>query len=100
MRVERKFILKIIKHLEREFDVIAWGYKWTNSNKTWNVWDICINDYEVYQYSKKFKSITKVYHMAWKKRFPDNVRIGFVYCNPIEKNLLKLAEADNLIMNV
>ena len=97
MKGERKFILKIIKHLEREFDVIAWGYKWTNLNKTWN---ICINDYEVYQYSKKFKSITKVYHIACKKRFYDNVRIGFAYCNPIEKNLLELAEADNLIMNV
>ena len=96
---ERKFILKIIRHIEREFGVIAYGYKWTNPSKTWNVWNICIDDYEVYG-DKRFKAISKVYHIAWRKAFPDNVRMGFAYCKPLEKNLLELAEQDNLILNL
>ena len=96
---ERKFILKIIKHVEREFGVIAYGYKWTNPSRTHSVWNICINNYELYMADKRFKAIANVYHKAWRKTFPDNLRMGFCYCEPKESKLLELAEQDNLVMN-
>lgn len=96
---ERKFILKIIKHIEREFGVIAYGYKWTNTPDTFSVWNICINNYELYMADKRFKAISKVYHIAWRKSFPDNLRMGFCYCEPKESKLLELADQDNLVMN-
>ena len=97
---QRKFILKVIRHVEREFGVIAYGYKWVNPSGTWTVWNICISDYEIYMTNKKFKAISNAYHKAWRKTFPDNVRFGFCFCKPVESKLVELAEQDNLILDV
>ena len=94
---ERKEIYKILNAIEDIFsNTIAWGFSESNSSKTFSWWNICISDYHVYC-SKDFKTFASDVHQLYK---PYNIRIVFVYCNPIEKALLELAENDNLILNI
>ena len=94
---ERSTVFKIVKAIESEFkDVIAYAHFDGNSLMTYTWWTICISNCELY-YSKEFKEFCKQCREKAKKQ---NVRLLFCYCNPLEKNLLKLAENDNLIMNL
>lgn len=93
---ERNFVLKIVRQAEEEFGGICFSYKDGNATKTHEWWNVCIDDYELY-FSNKFK--------AWASRWRDkgkeqSVNLLFCYCNPLESKLAKLAEEDNLIMNL
>ena len=94
---QRSVVYRVIKAYERMFpDSIAYGYSDENSLKTWQWWNICIDSWDIYQ-SQKFKNFAKVWHLYATKR---KTRIVFAFCVPNEKKLLKLAESDNLILNV
>lgn len=94
---ERSTIFKIVKAIESEFeDVIAYAYFDGNEPMTRTWWTICISNWKLY-YSNEFKEFSKQWHERAKKR---DLKLLFCYCNPLEKNLLELAERDNLIMNL
>lgn len=84
---ERKIVYKVLKAIENIFpDTIAYAYL-----DSW--WNICVSNYSVYC-SKDFKTFASEVHRVY------NISIVFVYCHPIEKVLLELAEQDNLILNI
>lgn len=94
---ERSTIFKIVKAIESEFeDVIAYAYFDGNTPMTYTWWTICISNWELY-YSKEFKEFSKKLRKIAKKQ---GLTLLFCYRNPLEKNLLELAEKDNLIMNL
>lgn len=95
--IERNTIFKIVKAIESEFeDVIAYAHFDGNGPMTCTWWTICISNWELY-YSKEFKEFSKQWHERAEKR---GLKLLFCYCNPLEENLLELAEKDNLIMNL
>lgn len=94
---ERNTVFKIVKAIESEFkDVIAYAHFDGNVPMTYTWWTICISNWELYK-SKEFKEFSKQWHEGVKNR---SLRLLFCYCNPLEKNLLELAERNNLIMNL
>lgn len=97
MRIEN-FILSIVKKLEVTYPgVIAFAHKDWNAPRTNEWWDVCITDYGIYATDNRFKTLTRAWHAAGKAR---GVKIIFCYCSAKEKNLEKLAEENNLIMNI
>lgn len=95
MKIE-KFILNILKKIESLQDgVIAYAYK-TPTTYTW--WEISVSDYELYAHDKRFKTLTNAWYKA---AMAQGHKIIFV-CGwmPTEEKLAKLAEEDNLILNI
>lgn len=86
------FISKIVRNTEEKFGGICYAYV----DKDSGYWWIAINDYSVYS-SKEFKIWSKNWHKVADKR---QANVVFCYCNPNELALQKLADEDNLIMNV
>lgn len=86
------FISKIVRNTEEKFGGICYAYE----DKDSGYWWIAINDYSVYS-SKEFKMWSKNWHKVADKR---QANVVFCYCNPNELALQKLADEDNLIMNV
>lgn len=93
---ERNFIHKLVRQTEERFGCICYAYKDGNASKTNIWWNVCVDNYELY-YSAKFRDWTKRLHSK-SKEF--NIILLFYYCNPIEKKLAKLAEENDLIMNL
>lgn len=94
---ERSTVFNIVKAIETKFEnVIAYAYFDGNEPMTYTWWTICISNWELY-YSQKFKEFNEQWREKAKKR---GLKLLFCYCNPLEKNLLELAEKDNLIMNL
>lgn len=97
MRIEN-FILSIVKKLETTYPgVIAFAYKDWNASRTNEWWDVCITDYDIYTTDNRFKTLTHAWRVAGKAR---GEKIIFCYCSAKKKNLEKLAEENNLIMNI
>lgn len=93
-RVE--FISKILTKVESlQQNVICYAYQEKFGGKS--VYNICVSDYDIYTKDERFKRLTKAWHLIAKNM---NLKIIFWYCSPLEKNLVELMEADNLIMNV
>lgn len=86
-----KLLYRVIKGIEAKFNgVIAYGY----SDNGMEI--VCLSDYSVYS-SKEFASVA----FSWRKIMQSkNKRILFAYCKPMEKELVRLANEDNLVMNV
>lgn len=98
MKIE-SFILSILKKVESLKDgVIAYGYKSGNEPMTHTWWEISVSDFDLYMNDKRFKNLSKAWHAAAKQQ---GHKIIFV-CGwmPTEEKLAKLAEKDNLILNV
>lgn len=87
------FVLKIIKQLEEKFNCIAYAYV----EDTGKLWNICVNDYDMYMSNQDFKKFRHNWHIIAKKR---KIGILFFYCNTIESKLGELANKDNLVMNI
>ena len=87
-----KFIKQILSKCESlRPDVVAFA------SQTPNWVEVCVSDHDLYFYDKRFQALTKAWHkIANQKGF----KLIFFYCYPKEKNLLELAENDNLIMNL
>lgn len=98
MKIE-KFILNILKKIESLQDgIIAYAYKSSNETFTNIWWEISISSFEVYMHNKRFKTLSR----AWCKAAQlHGYKIVFV-CGfmPTEVKLMRLAERDNLILNV
>lgn len=82
---ERKTIYKICKKIEQNFNCLCYAYK----DKNW--WVICISDYDIYC-SDLFKDFSKKQHES------NLFKVIFCFCNPLENNLMKLNDEENLIM--
>lgn len=94
---EKGLIFKIVKGIEAEFkNIIAYAYLDSNDTITNSWWLICINNFRSY-YSNEFKNFSNKWREIANKK---GVKIVFCYCDANEKKLIKLAESDNLIMNV
>ena len=94
-----KFILNIIKKIESLKDgVIAYAYKTGNATMTYTWWEVSVSDFDLYMKDKRFKNLSNACHKA---AIVHNVRLVFV-CGwfPTEERLEKLANDDNLILNV
>lgn len=98
MKIE-SFILSILRKVESLKDgVIAYSYKSGNAPMTHTWWEISVSDFDLYMNDKRFKNLSKAWHTAAKQQ---GHKIIFV-CGwmPTEEKLAKLAEEDNLILNV
>lgn len=98
MKVE-EFILKILKKIESlKEGVVAYAYQDSNAPKTYFWWTISVSDIELYSSDKRFKNLTNAWH---KVALSKGWRIVFV-CGwmPTEEKLAKLAEEENLILNI
>ena len=90
---ERKLIYKVLRQIESVFpDVFTYGYK--DEDSKYSRWWICIDDYCIYR-SEEFKNLVK--HIRKTLR---GLTCVFSYVKPIEKTLLRLAETDNLVLNI
>ena len=96
MKNERKFISKLVKDIEDKFSVLAYAYLDGNEPKTHVWWTVCVNDYNLYVSDDYKKFISQKRVVANKL----DIKLLFVYRNTFESILVKLAEADNLIMNI
>ena len=97
MKGERTFILKILKVIENLREgVVAYAYLDGNATMSFKWYTICVSDYDLYRESK-FMSLTRAWH---KSSIAHGIRVCFAYCNPSEKRLAELLNADNLIMNI
>lgn len=94
---ERAFIYKLVKRTEEKFGVICYAHQSWNTPKTNIWWDICINNYEMYTKDDEYKKWKDSWHKLAKAK---GISLLFAYCNPIESNLVKFANDDNLIMNI
>lgn len=98
MKIEN-FILSILKKVESLKDgVIAYAYKSGNVPMTHTWWEISVSDFDLYMNDKRFKSLSNAWHKAAKAQ---GHKIIFV-CGwmPTEEKLAKLAEEENLILNI
>lgn len=78
--------------------VVAYSYKDGNAPMTHVWWTISVSDFDLYMNDKRFKTLTKAWHKAANAQ---GEKISFV-CGwmPTEEKLVKLANEDNLILNV
>jgi hypothetical protein len=94
---EKQIILTIVKSIERKFSgLIVWAYQNSNESGTNNWWEIAISDYNIYT-DNKFKKIINAWYKIAKQK---NIKI--IFCcgwKPKEKDLLKLANENNLIIS-
>lgn len=90
---KREKVLHIVEELEATYsNLIAYAYKEIKpSGKT--LWWVCIDDYAIYK-SKEFEERVKTI------REKISFSIVFCYCAPIETELIRLSEENNLILNV
>lgn len=98
MKIET-FILNILKKIESLQDgVIAYAYKTGNAPMTHTWWEVSVSDFDLYMNNPRFKALSKAWHKAAEAQ---GNKIVFV-CGwiPTEEKLAKLAEEDNLILNV
>lgn len=77
--------------------LIAYAHEESNISGTHKWMEVCVSDLDLYMHDQRFKALTRAWHKAAAKM---GFRLVFCYCNPKEKKLLELAEADNLIMLV
>lgn len=98
MKIE-KFILNILKKIESLQDgIIAYAYKTGNVPMTHTWWEISVSNYELYMHDKRFKTLKNAWHKA---ALAQGHKIIFVCgCIPTEERLSKLADEDNLILNI
>lgn len=92
------FIQRILSAIEKLKDgVIAYSYLDGNAPMTWTWWIVSVSDYDLV-FSSKFKKISQAWHESARKR---SIKLIFV-CGwkPTEEKLAKLAEEDNLILNI
>lgn len=98
MKIE-DFILNILKKIE-EIDEgsIAYAYKTGNAPMTEVYWEISVSNSYFYMNNKRFKTLTKAWYKSARAR---GEKIIFV-CGwkPSEEKLVKLADENNLILNV
>lgn len=90
------FILSILKKLEDTYPgLIAFAYVDGGGGRKW--WMVCLSDFDVYFHDKRFQVLKKAWHKAGAAR-----GMNIVFCNwrPIEKNLVKLANEENLLLNL
>ena len=98
MKIE-SFILSILKKIEESWPgVICYAYKTGNAPMTCVWWEVSVSDFDLYMHDKRFKTLTNAWHKAAKAQ---SHKIIFV-CGwkPTEEKLVKLAEEDNLILNM
>jgi hypothetical protein len=98
MKIER-FILNILKKIESlKEGIITYSYKTGNDSMTCIWWEISVSDFNFYMNDKRFKTLSNAWHKAAKAQ---GFKLIFV-CGwtPLEKELIDLAEKDNLILNV
>lgn len=94
-----KFILNIIEKIESLKDgVIAYAYKTSNATMMHTWWEVSVSDFDLYVNDKRFKNLSNAWHKA---AIVHNIRLVFV-CGwiPTEEQLFRLANEDNLILNV
>jgi hypothetical protein len=90
---ERKFLYKVCKDTEKKFNVICYAYKTALGSQY--VWNICVNDYELYSHDAEFKDWRDNIYLQAKEL---SIKISFCFCNPKEENLWELAQNNNLIL--
>lgn len=90
-------ILKVVCAIESlKEGTICYAY-YDKSYEHYEFWAICVNDFQFYMSDKRFIALCG----AWRKILrTKGCRVSFCYQNPTEKILSKLADEDNLIMNV
>lgn len=89
---KRDFLLSILRKIENlQNGIFTYAYE----TKVW--WEISVSDYNFYT-SSEFRKFTKVWHKLANKK---GIKILFV-CGwiPTEETLMKLANEDNLIINI
>lgn len=96
MKNERKFISKLVKDIEDKFSVLAYAHLDGNEPKTHVWWTVSVNDYNLY-FSADYKRFIAQKRIVANKL---DIKLLFTYRNTFESTLVKLAEADNLIMNI
>ena len=88
------FLNLVVRKVEEAFpDVICFA----TFDSEIKVWEININDFEIYMRDEKFKKFTKPYYkMAQKFK----IKIVFCYRLADERLLTELLQQENLIMNI
>lgn len=90
----RNFIAKIVKDIETKFGCICYACEDGNSSHVKQWWSISLSDYGIYTSEEFGNYIRQI------RQEHSDIPIVFNYCNPLEKNLAKLAERDNLILSL
>lgn len=97
MKIER-FILSILRKIESlRGSIITYAYKTGNRSKTYEWWEISVSDFDFYMHDKRFRILAKAWHKA---ALAQGYNIVFVCSMPKEAKLVKLAEEENLILNI
>lgn len=87
-----KFIFSIISKLESlRQGIISFAYY--DSGIYW----VCVNDYDLYMNDEKFKLLRNTWYVAGKAL---GIKTIFIFKEPTEEFLLKLADMDNLFLIV
>lgn len=93
----RKELLKIVKVIDRlKPGIVTWAFE-NRNNPRFSFLNVCISDYDFYLHDPRFRKLKDKWHLAF---YHKGKPLIFCYCNPLEGELLKLSEQDNLIMDI
>ena len=77
--------------------VVAYAHDESNSRGTHRWTEVCVSDLDMYFHDQRFKALPRAWHTVALKK---GVKLVFCYCCPKEKKLAKLAEEENLLLNI
>ena len=88
-------VLVKIESLKEGIICISHSDQYPDGSLRWH-W-IAVNDYELYAHDKRFKTFSAAYRKAAQAR---GLKLVFCYSTMSEENLLKLANENDLLMNI
>ena len=98
MKSTKAFIFDIVRKTESLRDgIVAYAYAEQAVPSAPEIWWVCVSDYDFYREDQRFKALCKAWHKAARAL---GINLSIAYCNPLEKKLNQLANADNLILNI
>ena len=98
MKSTKAFIFDIVRKTESLRDgIVAYAYAEQSVPSAPEIWWVCVSDYNFYLEDQRFRALCNAWHKVAKAR---GINLSITYCNPMEKRLNQLANADNLILNI
>ena len=98
MKSTKAFIFDIVRKTESLRDgIVAYAYAEQAVPSAPEIWWVCVSDYNFYLEDQRFRVLCNAWHKAAMAR---GINLSIAYCNPMEKRLNQLANADNLILNI
>lgn len=93
-----KFLRGILAKTEAlKNGVVSWASERVDATGTNHWTEVCVSDADFYFNDAQFKRWREVWHSVAHKR---GLRLIFAFCPPDEQRLAKLANENNLLMNL